>query len=158
MEDIKDDMRKSVITALSNTSTFESIIPVNFDNPSGIDAKEYSEELFKVFRNGEDTKDNLEKKDIQDCYGGSISAMMNFLKDYKKITGNVSTAEKKLTKGYDSLIKNMDKEENKLIKSNKTQLMLILLSQMNLLFSFLLCISQSIAVYPNVLQKHLLHG
>lgn len=121
MEDIKDDMRKSVIDALSNTSTFESIIPVNFDNPSGIDAKEYSEELFKVFRNGEDTKDNLEKKDIQDCYGGSISAMMNFLKDYKKITGNVSTAEKKLTKGYDSLIKNMDKEENKLIKSNKTQ-------------------------------------
>lgn len=120
MEDIKDDMRKSVIDALSNTSTFESIIPVNFDNPSGIDAKEYSEELFKVFRNGEDTKDNLEKKDIQDCYGGSISAMMNFLKDYKKITGNVSTAEKKLTKGYDSLIKNMDKEENKLIKANKT--------------------------------------
>lgn len=120
MEDIKDDMRKSVIDALSNISTFESIIPVNFDNPSGIDAKEYSEELFKVFRNGEDTKDNLEKKDIQDCYGGSISAMMNFLKDYKKITGNVSTAEKKLTKGYDSLIKNMDKEENKLIKANKT--------------------------------------
>lgn len=121
MEDIKDDMRKSVIDALSNISTFESIIPVNFDNPSGIDAKEYSEELFKVFRNGEDTKDNLEKKDIQDCYGGSISAMMNFLKDYKKITGNVSTAEKKLTKGYDSLIKNMDKEENKLIKANKTE-------------------------------------
>lgn len=121
MEDIKDDMRKSVIDALSNISTFESIIPVNFDNPSGIDAKEYSEELFKVFRNGEDSKANLEKKDIQDCYGGSISAMMNFLKDYKKITGNVSTAEKKLTKGYDSLIKNMDKEENKLIKSNKTQ-------------------------------------
>lgn len=120
MEDIKDDMRKSVIDALSNINTFESIIPVNFDNPSGIDAKEYSEELFKVFRNGEDTKDNLEKKDIQDCYGGSISAMMNFLKDYKKITGNVSTAEKKLTKGYDSLIKNMDKEENKLIKANKT--------------------------------------
>lgn len=120
MEDIKDDMRKSVITALSNTSTFESIIPVNFDNPSGIDAKEYSEELFKVFRNDQDSKDNLEKKDIQECYGGSISAMMNFLKDYKKITGNVSTAEKKLTKGYDSLIKNMDKEENKLIKANKT--------------------------------------
>lgn len=121
MEDIKDNMRKSVIDALGATSTFESIIPVNFDNPSGIDAKEYSEELFKIFRNGEDTKDNLEKKDIQDCYGGSISAMMNFLKDYKKITGNVSTAEKKLTKGYDSLIKNMDKEENKLIKANKTE-------------------------------------
>lgn len=121
MEDIKDDMRKSVITALSNTSTFESIIPVNFDNPSGIDAKEYSEELFKLFRNDQDSKDNLEKKDIQDCYGGSISAMMNFLKDYKKITGNVSTAERKLTKGYDSLIKNMDKEENKLIKANKTE-------------------------------------
>lgn len=121
MEDIKDDMRKSVIDALSATSTFESVIPVNFDNPSGIDAKEYSEELFKLFRNDQDSKDNLEKKDIQDCYGGSISAMMNFLKDYKKITGNISTAEKKLTKGYDSLIKNMDKEENKLITANKTE-------------------------------------
>lgn len=121
MEDIKDDMRKAVIEGLNDTNTFKTIIPVNFDNPSGIDAKEYSEELFKFFRNGQDSKDNLEKKDIQESYGGSISAMMGFLKDYKKITDNISTAEKKLTKGYDSLIKKMDKEENDLIKSNKTQ-------------------------------------
>lgn len=121
MEDIKDDMRKAVIDGLKDTDTFKTIIPVNFDNPSGIDAKEYSEELFKFFRNDQDSKDNLEKKDIQESYGGSISAMMGFLKDYKKITNNISTAEKKLTKGYDSLIKKMDKEENDLIKSNKTQ-------------------------------------
>lgn len=121
MEDIKDDMRKAVIEGLKDTDTFEAIIPVNFDNPSGIDAKEYSEELFKFFRNDQDSKDNLEKKDIQESYGGSISAMMGFLKDYKKITNNISTAEKKLTKGYDSLIKKMDKEENDLIKGNKTQ-------------------------------------
>ena len=121
MEDIKDDMRKAVIEGLNNTDTFKTIIPVNFDNPSGIDAKEYSEELFKFFRNGQDSKDNLEKKDIQQSYGGSISAMMGFLKDYKKITNNISTAEKKLTKGYDNLIKKMDKEENDLIKANKTK-------------------------------------
>lgn len=121
MEDIKDDMRKAVIEGLKDTNTFKTIIPVNFDNPSGIDAKEYSEELFKFFRNDQDSKDNLEKKDIQESYGGSISAMMGFLKDYKKITNNITTAEKKLTKGYDSLIKKMDKEENDLIKSNKTQ-------------------------------------
>ena len=121
MEDIKDDMRKAVIEGLKDTDTFKTIIPVNFDSPSGIDAKEYSEELFKFFRNGKDSKDNLEKKDIQESYGGSISAMMGFLKDYKKITNNISTAEKKLTKGYDSLIKKMDKEENNLIKANKTE-------------------------------------
>lgn len=121
MEDIKDDMRKAVIEGLKDTDTFKTIIPVNFDNPSGIDAKEYSEELFKFFRNDQDSKDNLEKKDIQESYGGSISAMMGFLKDYKKITNNISTAEKKLTKGYDSLIKKMDKEENDLIKANKTK-------------------------------------
>lgn len=121
MEDIKDDMRKAVIEGLKDTDTFKTIIPVNFDNPSGIDAKEYSEELFKFFRNDQDSKDNLEKKDIQESYGGSISAMMGFLKDYKKITNSISTAEKKLTKGYDNLIKKIDKEENDLIKANKTK-------------------------------------
>ena len=117
LEDIKDNMRKSVITGLKDGS-FTQIIPVNFENPSGIDAKEFTEELFKVFRNDEDSKDTLEKKDIENCYG-SISGMMNFLKDYKKITNDISTSERKITKGYDSLIKKMDKEENDLIKKNK---------------------------------------
>ena len=117
LEDIKDNMRKSVIEALKN-HTFTQIIPVNFENPSGIDAKEFTEELFKVFRNDEDSKATLEKKDIENCYG-SISGMMNFLKDYKKITNDISTSERKITKGYDDLIKKMDKEENDLIKKNK---------------------------------------
>lgn len=117
LEDIKDNMRKSVIIGLKDGS-FTQIIPVNFENPSGIDAKEFTEELFKVFRNDEDSKDTLEKKDIENCYG-SISGMMNFLKDYKKITNDISTSERKITKGYDSLIKKMDKEENDLIKKNK---------------------------------------
>lgn len=117
LEDIKDNMRKSVIEGLKN-HTFTQIIPVNFENPSGIDAKEFTEELFKVFRNDEDSKDTLEKKDIENCYG-SISGMMNFLKDYKKITNDISTSERKITKGYDDLIKKMDKEENDLIKQNK---------------------------------------
>ena len=117
LEDIKDNMRKSVIEALKN-HTFTQIIPVNFENPSGIDAKEFTEELFKVFRNDQDSKDTLEKKDIENCYG-SISGMMNFLKDYKKITNDISTSERKITKGYDDLIKKMDKEENDLIKKNK---------------------------------------
>lgn len=111
MEDIKDDMRKAVIDGLKDTDTFKTIIPVNFDNPSGIDAKEYSEELFKFFRNDQDSKDNLEKKDIQESYGGSISAMMGFLKDYKKITNNISTAEKKLTKGMIVLLRKWTKKK-----------------------------------------------
>lgn len=117
LEDIKDNMRKSVIDGLKNGS-FTQIIPVNFETPSGIDAKEFTEELFKVFRNDQDSKDTLEKKDIENCYG-SISGMMNFLKDYKKITNDISTSERKITKGYDSLIKKMDKEENDLVKKNK---------------------------------------
>lgn len=117
LEDIKDNMRKSVIEGLKN-HTFTQIIPVNFENPSGIDAKEFTEELFKVFRNDQDSKDTLEKKDIENCYG-SISGMMNFLKDYKKITNDISASERKITKGYDDLIKKMDKEENDLIKTNK---------------------------------------
>lgn len=121
MEDIKDAIRKDIIDSLKSQTVFKSVVTINAENPSGIDAKEYSEELFKYFRNDQDSKDNLEKKDIQESYGGSISAMMGFLKDYKKITNNISTAEKKLTKGYDSLIKKMDKEENDLIKANKTQ-------------------------------------
>lgn len=121
IEDIKDNMRKDIIDNLKTKLVFSGVATINFENPSGFDAKEYSEELFKYFRNDQDSKDNLEKKDIQESYGGSISAMMNFLKDYSKITNNISSAEKKLTKGYDTLIKKMDKEENELIKKNKSE-------------------------------------
>lgn len=120
LEDIKDDMRKQVITALKSQYKFDTEISVNFENPSGFDAKEFTEELFKYFRNDEDTKDNLEKKDIEASYG-SVSGMMNFLKDYKKITNNISVSERKITKGYDKLIKDMDKAENDLIKANRTE-------------------------------------
>lgn len=120
LEDIKDDMRKQVITALKSQYKFDTEINVNFENPSGFDAKEFTEELFKYFRNDEDTKDNLEKKDIEASYG-SVSGMMNFLKDYKKITNNISVSERKITKGYDKLIKDMDKAENDLIKANRTE-------------------------------------
>lgn len=120
LEDIKDDMRKQTITNLKSANKFDTAITVNFENPSGFDSKEFTEELFKYFRNDEDTKDNLEKKDIETSYG-SISGMMNFLKDYKKITNNISVSERKITKGYDKLIKDMDKAENDLIKANRTE-------------------------------------
>ena len=80
------------------------------------DQKEYTEELFKAFRNGEDSKVDLTKADIEATYGGSISGMISFLKEYDKIKSNVETAEKAFVKTVDELVKKVEKLEDQLLK------------------------------------------
>ena len=96
MEDIKDDMRKSVITALSNTSTFESIIPVNFDNPSGIDAKEYSEETAAVI-------DEEIKNIIDACYKKATELLSANEDKLHKVAGVLLEKEKIAGDEFDAI-------------------------------------------------------
>ena len=107
LDDIKDKLRAMVVSDVSGKSV------------TALDASEFNEELFKAFRDGEDSKQDLKKNDVLTCYGGSINSMMTFLKDFSKIKSESEKAEKAVVKGIDDIIKALDKNENEIVKSNK---------------------------------------
>lgn len=117
MDDIKDAMRKQVVDDLKAGN-----ITMDVDasqSSGGYDASEFSEELFKCLRSGEDSKEDIDKKDLLDQYDGSISGMMTYIKDFDKIKSKTEAAERKITKGIDSLINKIDKAQNELVKTNR---------------------------------------
>ena len=114
LDDIKDALRKDIVTEIDNGK-----MPVEFeiktDATGGYDQKEFTEELYKVFRGGEDSKIDMDKAKIQSCYG-SITAMMSYIKDFDKTKSLIEKAERDITKGIEGLINDMNKAENELLK------------------------------------------
>lgn len=117
MDDIKDGMRKIIIDSLKKGS-FTTTITTSTSG-GGLDSSEFTEELFKVFRSDQDSKEDISKDDILKSYGGSISGLMTYIKEFDKIKSKTESAEKKLTKGIDDLIKKVDKAQNDIIKENR---------------------------------------
>ena len=113
LDDVKDHIRKQIIDAKSI-----DFLPDIKKGP-GLDAKEFTEELVKIFR--DEDKDDLNKSTIVEMYGGSINSMMTFIKDYEKIKTNLEKSEKKITSGIDKLISDMNKAENDLTKANSDE-------------------------------------
>lgn len=113
LDDIKDHIRKQFIE-----KGFDNI-SYDIAKGPGLDSKEFTEELFKMFR--EEDKDDLSKSAVTEMYGGSINSMMTFIKDYDKIKTNLEKSEKKITAGIDKLISDMNKAENDLIKDNRDE-------------------------------------
>lgn len=118
MDDIKESLRKSIIDDLGK-GTFNTNVKAALSGGSGLDSGEFSEELFKVFRNGQDSKEDISKDDILTSYDGSIAGMMTYIKEFDKIKTKTEAADKKLTKGIDDLIKKVEKAQNDLLKENK---------------------------------------
>lgn len=116
MDDFKDSMRKNIIDELKGNKLNTN---VKASTSAGLDSGEFSEELFKVFRNDQDSKEDISKDDILTSYGGSIAGMMTYIKEFDKIKTKTEAADKKLTKGIDDLIKKVDKAQNDLLKENK---------------------------------------
>lgn len=112
-DDIKDHLRKQFID-----NGFDNI-SYKVEKGPGLDSKEFTEELFKLFR--DEDKDDLSKSAVTEMYGGSINSMMTFIKDYDKIKTNLEKSEKKITSGIDKLISDMNKAENDLIKDNRDE-------------------------------------
>lgn len=115
LDDIKDCLRKDIVDTI-NGGKMPTEFEIKTDATGGYDQKEFTEELYKVFRGGEDSKIDMNKAKIQSCYGGSITAMMSYIKDFDKTKSLIEKAERDITKGIDGLIKDMDKAENDLIK------------------------------------------
>lgn len=119
MDDIKDGMRKAIVDYINDEHSLPIIITINTGVKGGYDSSEYTEELFKVFRNGEDSKDSFEKKNVLDSYGGSVAGMMTYIKEFDKIKTKTESAERKLTKAIQKLIDDVSKAQNEKIKENK---------------------------------------
>lgn len=117
MDDIKESMRKVLIDGLKKSS-FNTNVSASYSG-GGLDSSEFTEELFKVFRDDQDSKEDISKDKILESYGGSISNMMTYIKEFDKIKSKTEAAERKLVKGIDDLIKKVDKAQNDLIKENK---------------------------------------
>ena len=94
----------SFVGASNGTTPGGDAIVARGDIPK-YDASEYTEELFKLFRNGDDSKDDLEKKDID------ITHVINVVKDSSKDKTNVEKAFKHFSSGIDACIKAIDREE-----------------------------------------------
>ena len=118
MDDIKDAMRFSIVQSIRDGHGLPTTIKANFKG-SKYDSSEYTEELFKVFRNEEDSKESFEKKDVLASYGGSVAGMMTYIKEFDKIKTKTESAERKITKAIDKLIDDVSKAQNANIKEMK---------------------------------------
>ena len=118
MDDIKDAMRFSIVNNIREGNGLPTTIKANFKG-SKYDSSEYTEELFKVFRNEEDSKESFEKKDVLASYGGSVAGMMTYIKEFDKIKTKTESAERKITKAIDKLIDDVSKAQNANIKEMK---------------------------------------
>ena len=93
-EDIQGYLRRFLLSEIAGT-------PFNLSQ-GGLDSSDFTEECFKVYRNNETDKDDLEKKDI------NITIVVNDVKDSAKVKKSIEKANNKFTKGVDAAIKNID--------------------------------------------------
>lgn len=124
LDDYKEKMRGAIVKDIADGTGITATI--NLGKPdastsgiSALDSSEFTDELFKVFRSGEDSKEDIPKDKILAMYGGSISSMMTYIKEFDKIKKKSETTERKLTGAIDKLISDMDKAQNELIKAAK---------------------------------------
>ena len=79
------------------------------------DAKEFTEELFKVFRSDEDSKVDVKLSEL-----GSATEVINNIKDFDKVKEQTEKLEKAMVKSIDNLIDAISKAQDALIKENNT--------------------------------------
>lgn len=124
LDDYKEKMRGAIVKDIANGTGITTTMTLGKPDAStsgisALDSSEFTDELFKVFRSGEDSKEDIPKDKILAMYGGSISSMMTYIKEFDKIKKKSETTERKLTGAIDKLISDMDKAQNELIKAAK---------------------------------------
>lgn len=119
LDDIKEGIRKDIIDELKKSGTIKTTdVNINLEANGGYEQTEFTEELFKYYRNDEDSKVDLNKKAIEAAYNGSITQMLSFIKDFDNTKKNLEKNEKNITDGINKLIKAMDKAEDEYLKTN----------------------------------------
>ena len=105
-EEHQDEARAGVFEVYK--TKFNSSSNVTHDS---LDSKEFSEELFKLFRNGESSKENIEKKDLN-----SVD-IVRVLENDKKTREVATAVAESVTKLSKKCIETIDKEVNKITKT-----------------------------------------
>lgn len=121
LDGINDSIRQATITAINASgATINSMGTAEYsiDEEKGLDSKEFTEELFKVFRDGQDSKQDMKKNDVAGAYGNSINGIMTCIKDYDKIKTNLEKTEKAMVDSIDKMVNAIDKAEDSLIEVN----------------------------------------
>ena len=89
-----------------------STISDKASSTSRMDSKDFSEELFKLYRNNETSKENIEKKDID----GGVATITSELRTAEKTKRAAEKLVKWETKYVENGIKALDKMESELLK------------------------------------------
>jgi hypothetical protein len=118
MDDWKDKVRGSIVKKNSTGDTNNKVQLTNLNmensNDGSLDANEFTEELFKAFRSGEDTKTDIKLSDL-----GSATEVLAYIEDFDKIKEQTEKLESAMTKSIDDLIKAINKAQDDVIKNNK---------------------------------------
>ena len=117
LDDIREGIRGRIIKFIAEKD--ELPIEIDVQNVSGYDQTEFTEELFKVFRHDNDTKEMLSRSQMLSSYGGSITGLVKYLEDFDTIKNKTESAEKNIVKGINDLINKVDKAQNGKIKEAK---------------------------------------
>ena len=110
----KDQIRYQIVQGLIDGELVTEL-NCDFDSQGSYDAKEFTEELHKVIY-GEDDKEDLSKSDIEKMYGGSMTSMITFLKEYDKIKSDLEKSERTVVKSIDGIINAIDSAQSNIIK------------------------------------------
>ena len=82
---------------------------------NSLDAKEFSENLFSMFRNGETSKEGIEKKDTP-----GVAGILEELKTSAKTKKSAEKCTTNITKAIDASIKELEKLSNEAAKDKPT--------------------------------------
>ena len=105
MDEWKDQVRAKVVSKMDEAKK---------SNASALDSKEFTEELFKIFRDGEDSKQDIKLSDI-----GTATEVISFLKEYDKIKTQTEKLEKTFVSTVDKLVDAVSKAQDEIIKKNR---------------------------------------
>jgi hypothetical protein len=114
MDEWKDKVRGCIADSIAKRNGITSINMESQTQAKPLDSKEFTEELFKLFRSGEDSKEDINLSKL-----GSASEVLTFIKDYDKIKDQTEKLEQAMVKSIDELIKAISKAQDDLIKENK---------------------------------------
>lgn len=110
-DNLKNNIREKIANAVKSNGirgALQTSFNIDKIDDGGLDAKEYTQELFKAFRNDKDSAEELKLSDL----GSTAHETVAFLKDFPKIKTEIEEAEKAMTKSIQDLINAIDKVGN----------------------------------------------
>ena len=103
-------MRLDVYNKIATATAVETVTK----ETAQMDSKDFSEALFKLYRNDETSKENIEKKDLD--LAGGVATITSELRTAAKTKKAAEKISKLTTKAIDQAIKEIDKYESATLK------------------------------------------